>query len=428
MREGTRPPWGRWGLLLLLLAIGINAVFRAGFDDAVRTDVSVYRAAGVAALEHSPIYDARNERGSPYVYPPITALCAIPLALVPLPVAAGAFYLLSLGALVLALWTAGRCLEEGAAGRLALRQATAACALLFIDVFTRGQVGHWILLGLVVALFGWLRNRPALAGVALGAAMAIKPTPAALLVLFFALRREWRFVLSSLAGAILWLWLVPALYFGPSDAAWLLFAWGGDVLHAAGSPGIVSNLPGVHPDNYLELSAPTLPNNQSLLAGITRLLLWLTGRDDAALRAWARAIAAIGVVALLLASFATWRRRVRDAATRVLQFSLPVLVLLVSAPLARDDYFVALFPAVLGLLAVRQAQDLDVRRRLDRWLRTAAVLVLLPLLVPQLRPAAPMLIGALLLWVTSQRVVLGQLAATRSSNRIQPKSASTTMV
>ncbi|MFN8546975.1 MAG: glycosyltransferase family 87 protein [Candidatus Eisenbacteria bacterium] len=430
MRNSILAAARRWrlvGLVILLLGIGINAVFRAGFDDAVRTDVSVYRAAGAAALEHASIYDARNERGSPYVYPPFTALVSIPLAWIPMPVAAALFYLFSLGALATAVWLGGRCLVRGPSAARTLRHASTACALLFIDVFSRGQVGHWILLGLVIALWGWLRGRAAIAGLALGAALSIKPTPAALLLLFFAWRREWRFVLWSVLGACAGLWLVPSLYFGPIEAGRLLVVWTRDVLYAAGGPGSIAQMPGGRPGDYLGLAEPTLPNNQSILAGATRLLLLLGGRDTPALRTLARALAAAAAATLLFLSRKSWTLRVTGD-RRIVQFGLPVVTLLVTAPLARDDYFVALVPSVLGLLACRAEQTEEGRRRTDRVLVPAAVLVLLPLLIPQLRPAAPMGAGTLLLWVLSQRAVLAQPDATDSRSRIQPKSASTTMV
>src|SRR5690606_5323799 len=104
-REGGRPAGPREmivGVVLtgLFIGVGASSVVRAAYLNKERSDFGVYHAAGRAVLEGTPLYEAVNSRGWYYMYLPPFALLMVPLALLPLPAAAGAFYLVSLAMLL----------------------------------------------------------------------------------------------------------------------------------------------------------------------------------------------------------------------------------------------------------------------------------------------------------------------------------------
>ena len=380
------------GLVVLLLGLAHNAVFRAGFDPRSSTDMSVYRLAAIAALHHEPIYEVRNARGWPYVYPPSFAVLSFPLAAVSLPVGALCFYFFSLACVGGVLALARASLPDAPWRGSVVKWAAALTSLFFIDVFTRGQIDHLILLALVVCLHAWLERRAWLAGIALGFALAIKPTPGALLLLFFLVRGEWRFLAWSLAGFALWMLAPAGLFFGPDVTREYLSTWVGGVVRASGGAGSASPAFAPAPDGFAGLADPALRNNQSLHA------FWTRSGAAGPLGRW---LALASVLALLVLSVRAWRVEHTTRAKRIVQFASPILVTLVAAPLARDDYFVALFPAMLGLLAMRATAAEPERRVLTRALGVASLALLPPLVFPDLRYASPLLIGTLVIWAAS---------------------------
>ncbi|MBI3449468.1 MAG: DUF2029 domain-containing protein [Acidobacteria bacterium] len=126
-----------------------------------------------------------------YLYPPFFALLVTPLAWLPYGAAHDLWYLVNLGALAGALgWYLWRERSRlGAAERAGVILLT---ALLWPALFTfgAGQANFIVLLMILGGLFAAESGRAAPAGLALAAAVAIKLTPA-LLVLWFAWKRRW---------------------------------------------------------------------------------------------------------------------------------------------------------------------------------------------------------------------------------------------
>jgi len=103
--------------------------------------------------------------------------------------------------------------------------STAICCIFFMDVLTRGQFGLLLLFCIMLTLFGWLTKRKWLAGLALGFAIAIKITPAGLLLVFFLLKREFKLLLWSCAGLIIFSVCIPSVFFGLEETIELLLVW-----------------------------------------------------------------------------------------------------------------------------------------------------------------------------------------------------------
>lgn len=155
-------------------------------------DLWVYREAARYLLEGRDFYNL--EDAFPYIYPPIAAVLAIPLALVPWRVAQLLWTLANVGIIVAVL----RHLRVGPPWLLSF---SAAVAVLFLtpitDTLAMGQLGV-LLLGLVIldavdgpTLFRGGRRRILPAGLLTGLATGLKLTPAVFIVWFFLVGR-WR--------------------------------------------------------------------------------------------------------------------------------------------------------------------------------------------------------------------------------------------
>lgn len=166
-------------------------------------DLGVYRAAGVAVLEgqpalYSPDFGVQTGTALPFTYPPIAAVLAVPLTLLPL----AADYV---------IWTvAGIALLVGYlarhAGRFDVVQAT---GLVFIsviciwtlpvsDTLSLGQLGIFLTLGCIV---GCTSRHPG-AAMLIGLFAALKLTPL-LFIVYFAITRQWSrlgWALGTFAG------------------------------------------------------------------------------------------------------------------------------------------------------------------------------------------------------------------------------------
>ncbi len=192
-----RARWfGAAALLAALLAWGWFDVRRRGFVDpgnpaAHKTDFLIYTTAGVAFLEGRDGYAIKNIRGWEYLYPPLLALAACPLAsLRPedqvftwflLNLLLAAWALIECRRATLAIWNARTSAPRGPPEWIAVAALLAGLFPL-LNTLQRGQVGVLLLLllvlGLRLAVFGPGAVRPLLGGGLLALAIVIKLTPA----------------------------------------------------------------------------------------------------------------------------------------------------------------------------------------------------------------------------------------------------------
>ncbi len=148
-------------------------------------DFTIYYDAGRALLAgHSPhgVVD--------FLYPPFFALALVPLALLPLPLAAALWQLGSLAALLFVARACVLVLAPAAGPRPAWLWwlPLAVCARLFDSNFGYGQANLLILALVVAALLAWRDERTWLAGLLAGTAAALKVLPGILLA-YWLLRR-----------------------------------------------------------------------------------------------------------------------------------------------------------------------------------------------------------------------------------------------
>jgi hypothetical protein len=218
-------------VLAATVAMGIPCVERQ-----VRTgnDFPIYHAAVRTLLAGGSPYDVGSGLHG-YVYLPFFALLLAPLAALPLPVAAAAWYAASLvfaaGAIAAAIritggWAArgGEVRDGGAPARWVAAAAIAPLLGLFHDNLVLGQANLLFLALIVVGIAGIPAGRDRFGpGLLLGLATALKMN-AALLLVPILIRGRLRAAAGFAAGAIGAL-LVPFLLLGPERGFDLTGQW-----------------------------------------------------------------------------------------------------------------------------------------------------------------------------------------------------------
>lgn len=202
-------------LALVALAVSVHLSGRT-------VDFRVYHiGAGDFFRGIRPVYGALSGIGWPmhYRYPPLFLFLFLPLAMLPLRIAAGVWVAAKF--VVLAL------LVRSILQRLALERRYAWIPVLLagpfvIQEFQYGNVQFFIF-ALVAAALLSSRTRPLVAGAALALGTAIKIWPLFFFP-YFAVRRDWKTVGSAVVLTIA-LTLLPALYFGFGGTIDLLGQW-----------------------------------------------------------------------------------------------------------------------------------------------------------------------------------------------------------
>jgi alpha-1,2-mannosyltransferase len=185
--------------LALAAAVTINAGTKLWWAD-VRSleDLDVYRRAGQAVLDGTPLYEAPGDR-LVFTYPPAAALVSVPLAPLPQRVANLTWTLVQVLVLCGLVSIAFRALlarlrPDRRVLTLGLVAAALALTQPFVENLTLGQV-NVVLAGLVVAdLLARRRWWPQ--GALIGLATALKLTPG-IFALYLAVTRRWRAALVA---------------------------------------------------------------------------------------------------------------------------------------------------------------------------------------------------------------------------------------
>jgi len=192
-------------------------------------DFNVYYHAAREMLEgHSPYRDSLGE-WTPYLYPPLTAEALIPLALVPLPVAAYIWFVISAAAVIASIWMLAALKDDDhhATNLLTTTQfgfaALAAIGVFrfVLDTFSLGQINTVVAALSIAHVFFFCRQKKTAAAVALILAVSIKLTPAVLLIYHIAkLRLKFAAACIALLAAVTFVSFLP---FGLSASEFQIF-------------------------------------------------------------------------------------------------------------------------------------------------------------------------------------------------------------
>ena len=199
-------------LAAAVLSSGLYFARKSGTNaDVHSNDFNVYyRAAREVLTGRDPYQDSLGE-WTPYLYPPLLAEMLTPLALLPLPVAAYIWYLISaasiFGSVSMLSALAGDS-ERGGIEPTARRLGLAALAVVVVlrfmlDTFNLGQVNTVVAALAVAHVFFYCREKKTLSAIALVLAISIKLTPALLLVYHLAkLRLKFAAACAALLAAV----------------------------------------------------------------------------------------------------------------------------------------------------------------------------------------------------------------------------------
>jgi Glycosyltransferase family 87 len=194
-------------------------------------DFPVYYAAGRSLLSgRTDLYAPDFARGlvMDYRYPPLFLLLLTPLWVLPYAVAAFAWHLVS----TLEIFGCAAVLRRVmSAPRLDLRVwvfAFLSVAQYFVMILHYGNAHLLVVFLLFGGLFFYVRGTKAAGAFLMALSITIKLTPM-LLLPYFVVRREWRF-LGFVIGFVALMNLAPALYFGLERNAELLKEWSGHVV------------------------------------------------------------------------------------------------------------------------------------------------------------------------------------------------------
>lgn len=404
---------GLIALALVAILFGAETLRRSAFMQRRMTDAEVFFRAAWAVRTGADIYEVADTNDWHYLYPSAFAIFMVPLAVpppgeslawtLPYPVAVGAWYLVSVGLLVLAVhWTA-QAIEEaqvrgkwgagpgrgGASGRgppvavLALPPVGCrawwmlrvwpllACLVAVGATLSRGQVATLLLALLARMTLEAVRGKGWRAGLWLAAAIALKVIPAFLLVVP-ALRRDWRWLGGVACGLVVFLFVIPAAVFGPAQTVryhqrWVQVMFSPAVEAAPAADNAATPAALADRSRWEELHSFRRIDNQSPLAVIHHTA-WigtpLEERPERPAR-WTQVahLALVGAMTLATALAAgwSWRRFRADwpAESTPLVVGAFVCVMLAATPVCQPDYFTLAIPAVAALLAAGMARRGD---------------------------------------------------------------------
>jgi alpha-1,2-mannosyltransferase len=329
--------------VLITLASGLYFARKSGTDpDAYSNDFNVYYHAAREVIGGRDPYQHSLGDWTPYIYPPLLAEIIVPLAFLPLPVAAYVWFLVGAGSIVAAAWISARLatdsegtfvLEQSASALASRRAAIAVCAAIVVlrfvlDTFNLGQVNALVLVLAVAHVHLYARDRKALSAVALVIAVSIKLTPA-LLLLYHLAKLRLRFVALCVALLVA-VTAISLLPFGHHGAEVLQTFWNRTVKNEQGYDfgysgnqslrGAIARLTGETNEAHPDGREPNRPDDPTTLL--------------------------VSMVLLAIAAFAAVRARTELAAAAPL-FCCMVLL----SPLSWKAHYVILIPPVAYLIS-----------------------------------------------------------------------------
>lgn len=237
-------------VLVLAIAVLVSGLYfarKSGTNPEVYgNDFSVYYHAAREVIAGRDPYQHSLGEWTPYIYPPLLAELLVPLALLPLPVAAYLWFLINAASIVAAAGMSASLLddkrgrdepEQHVTASTSWRGAIAACAVVLVlrfvlYTFNLGQVNALVAALAVAHVYLYARDRKALSAVALVIAVSIKLTPALLLVYHIAkLRLKFAVVCATLLVAVTAMSFLP---FGPRGTDALQIFWSRTVKNEQG--------------------------------------------------------------------------------------------------------------------------------------------------------------------------------------------------
>ncbi|RPI86249.1 MAG: DUF2029 domain-containing protein, partial [Planctomycetaceae bacterium] len=341
------------------------------------TDFTVYTEAARAILNGQSPYEATNVRGWPYVYPPLFALLVSPLAPLPEPWQAAAFFALCIG-FAFGSYCEIRWLldltrrphdDNRPTERLFAVLAFTVALFPALNCLQRGQVGLFLLYPLLAGLRWALAEQSRAKWFAAGGLLALSPviklTPALpvctlllMLLIQALLRRDRRarfawVTAGTTGGAVFYLLLLPSLFVG----------WNRNLTHLETFYRVVvTKVDDVRTSDFGGNVASK--RNQSLSNAAFRLGNWVAARTGAGpddlladkpgtpmpmdhphARQIILAVRLLALAGLLAVAVIAASRQ--DTLALIAAYGLAMMATLVVSPVARGHYFLLWLPGAL---------------------------------------------------------------------------------
>jgi hypothetical protein len=371
---------------ITIIALSITALALAGFIF-IRNliDFPVYYEAGQSLINgRSDLYSSDFARGRlmDYRYPPFFLIAFYPLWLLPYSVSAFLWHIFSVLEIIACVFFLHRLSKPSPeVWMIALLSA----AQYFVMALHYGNA-HLLAVFLLFACFYFIaKKKDSLAALMIALSITIKLTPI-LMLPFFAIRRQWKFLALTVAF-LLAANIAPAAYFGFDQNAQLLKAWRDKVLldqefHEINGP-INLSLKGELRRYFTEIDYSRRLDGDTRYPAVNLASL-STGRSDLL---WM----ILSLLAYLFVCALFWRRS-RDDDNLSIEFGLMVCVMLMVGPLTSKIYFIALLWPIVSLSSVAFDEKSKLSRRILIFI--AALNSILPLLPGRLTQRLLLALGA----------------------------------
>lgn len=385
---------GILAVLIFFVCLGISTVYRGGLGKTKRTDVTVFLAAAKAIPENQNLYDIQNERNWNYCYFPLFATLFLAFYKLPLPVVVFLWYLLGWAALLGSLYLGYR---QGARSKEDLWKiilAALLCLPVILPTFSRGQLGI-IVLFLLMAVFSlYMKGKDLLAGFLLGFTIVLKTSPAAALLFYFLLKREWKVCVGIAVGLVFFLFLWPSLFLGFGRNWELLKAYHLVMQFATSDLAYRSQL-------WHQLLTPFASDNQSIYSVVSRLY-WgneknLIEHSNAVIR-WG--VNGIGAAMMLFLGFIGKRREKANGTRLFAEYALFSMIMLFISPATETHHFTVIFMVFLAGFYFLESipEDRLWRSMISGSIFTAAFSIIAGMVSDDLNYIGVFLAGSLICW------------------------------
>ena len=337
----------RWRKLLAAVAIFFVVIgaYYVGIKGEGRSAINRWRPQVIELWAGDDIYLTRG-----FPTPPIMVMTLTPFCLLPGPGTMAAWFAVKAAlTMVVLVWMLQAIASSGT--RLptwGVAMALAVSARPIMGDLLHGNVNLWIMFLVVASIIAFRSEQDVWAGLCLSLAIACKLTPL-LLLIYFIWKRAWTLAASTVAGLILWLFLIPGIVFGFERNQALLTHWADYMVWPYVASGQVE----------------TEQTNQSASALIYRLFtqetaieardgqgettLTLVDVDPATLRQVWAGVACLMIVGLGIACRRHWPSRVSMGWFH--EIGIVLLVMLMLSERSWKHHFVWLLPISLTLVA-----------------------------------------------------------------------------
>ena len=320
--------------VVVLLALLARESARHSIDFPVYHQAGRHLLAGEYQLYSPETYAGHPGPSQEFRYLWAVAVLFVPFAVLPLPTAAVAFFLMKL----VALWWVGAVVARRAGatgwGYRAFLLAFTVVGGYLVEELRFGNAHFFCVTLMVIAWDRAERDEVWVAALATAVAIAMKLTPIALLV-YFAIRRRARLCVATV-GCFALLVVLPAAVIGPAANARELRAFTTFALEKVGEHDNYS-LRGMLV-RYLSTDAP---DETHIAADLANLPTWMIDG------LWLCGLLVLGIAALA----ALWRDD-PDPVTRLLELSIVLTGMLIASPHTQRRYYVALYVPAVALLAL----------------------------------------------------------------------------